>query len=71
MNLSTLLFGIAILIAGVFSIATSSIAIECYNKNEGLKNEKQANFTYLVINLISAIVMVLAGFASMFFGVTM
>jgi flagellar basal body-associated protein FliL len=48
-----------ILLSGVFSIATTSIAIECYNKNEEHKTENPSNFGFLTINLIAAIILVL------------
>lgn len=69
MNTQMLLTAISLLLVGIFSIATSSIAIECYNKEEHktFKTEKTDNFNFVIVNLVSAIVMVLVSFASIYF----
>jgi cytochrome bd-type quinol oxidase subunit 1 len=63
MNPKMLSTALAMLIAGIFSIATSSIAIECYNQDSSkdFKASKQNNFNFVVINLVSAIITVLLG----------
>lgn len=70
-----LMAAFALLLAGIFSIATTSIAIECYNenynKNEETKKKKEGNFTFVIINLISAIFTVLLAFACMYFSFQM
>lgn len=71
MNLRTIaiLIGLSIIIAGIASIATSSIGIQAYNKCDSpkLKEEHPRNFKYLVINLILAIFLTLVGFAVSFY----
>jgi MFS family permease len=56
-----------ILFGGIFSIATSSIAIECYNKNEEHKRNNSSNFGFLTINLITAIIIVLISFILLYY----
>lgn len=53
------LFVMMLIFGGIFSIATSSIAIECYNTYSEIKESKQNNFTFLVVNLVSAIFTIL------------
>ena len=69
--MNTQMFGTAIslLLVGILSIAASSIALECYNKNESMKNEKKDNYNFLIVNLVVAIIMVLVSFASMYLAV--
>jgi hypothetical protein len=57
----------SMLLGGIFSIATSSIAIECYNKNETIKKEKENNFNFLISNLVCAILLVIVGCLSIYF----
>lgn len=57
----------SMLLGGIFSIATSSIAVECYNKNESLKKEKQTNFNFVVSNLVCAIILIIVGCISIYF----
>ena len=61
---------IAIVVAAIFGIATSSIATECFNKNESFKNEKKDNFNFVVINLVCNIVMLLLGFGCIYMAAT-
>lgn len=70
MNSQMFLTAISLLLVGIFSIATSSIAIECYNKNETMKNEKKDNYNFIIVNLTFAILMVLVSFASAYFAIT-
>lgn len=72
MNSKIVATAFALLIGGIFSIATSSIAIECYNKpgNEGFKDEKKNNFNFVVINLVSAILLTLVGLFCVYAGFT-
>lgn len=51
-----------IIIFCIFTIAVSSIGIECYNSNEAHKDEKKANFGFLICNLVVAILMILSTF---------
>ena len=61
MNFHLFVFGIFLLITSVMSIATCSIAIQCYNncENPKMNTEHPQNKTFLVINLILSIAMVL------------
>lgn len=69
MNTQLMILAIIMLVAGIASIATSSIGIQAYNKcdNPNLKNEHPANFKYLVVNLILAIALVLGSFATFYY----
>lgn len=64
MNLHMLIFGFFIIATAIMSIATSSIAIQCYNKcdNPNMNTEHPRNKTFLIINLIMSIGMVFASF---------
>jgi uncharacterized membrane protein YfcA len=70
MNL--LIFGIALLITGIFTIAQSSIAIEChYAQTEKFKNDKKNNFNFTIVVLVSAILAVLSGVFGIYAGMRM
>jgi uncharacterized membrane protein YidH (DUF202 family) len=56
MIIKTIIFGILLLILAVFAIATSSIGIQCYNKNEATMKEYKGNRTYIITNLVFAII---------------
>lgn len=64
-----MILGIIMLVAGIASIATSSIGIQAYNKCDkpNLKEDHPSNFKYLVFNLILAIALVLGSFATFFY----
>lgn len=70
MNINLLVTALALLIGGIFSIATSSIATECYNNNSAFKDTKKDNYTFLIVNLVSAILTVLIAFSSMYMAAT-
>lgn len=59
-----LVFGIFLLITAIVTIATSSIAIQCYNKcdNPNMNVEHPRNKTFLIINLVLSIGLVFASF---------
>jgi hypothetical protein len=61
-NMRMMSTAIAIVIAAILGIATSSIASECFNKHESYKTEKKSNFDFVVINLVCNILMLLLGF---------
>lgn len=69
MNTQMFLTAISLLLVGILSIATSSIAIECYNTNESMKTDKKDNYNFVIVNLTFAIIMVLVSFASAYFAV--
>lgn len=68
MNTTILIAACAILLTAIMGIATSSIAIECYNKNPDFKNEKQSNWVYTIVNLVSNILMILVAMVCMYLG---
>ena len=72
MNIKMLMVACALLIGGVFSIATSSIGTECYNadQNKSFKDSKITNFNFLIVNLVSAILMTLIGALSIYLALT-
>ena len=48
-------------IACIFSIASTSMGIQAFNENKTWKEKHQNNFTFLIINLVvSIIVLILA-----------
>ena len=55
-----------LLVTGVMSVTTTSMAIECYNIYADFKKSKGDNYNFLVVNLISAIFMILMSFAMFF-----
>jgi hypothetical protein len=69
MNTQMFLTAISLLLVGILSIATSSIAIECYNANETMKNTKKDNYNFIIVNLTFAILMVIVSLASAYFAV--
>lgn len=69
-NMKMMVTALAIVVAAIFGIATSSIATECFNKNESYKNEKKDNFNFVVINLVCNIVMLLLGFGCIYMAAT-
>lgn len=71
MNVKLLLAAISLFITGILTVAVSSIAIECFNKNEGFKKEKQSNFDFTVTVLVSSIMMVIAGAGSIYLAAQM
>ena len=64
MDFNLLIFGIFLLITTIISIATASIAIQCYNACDkpDMNAEHPRNKTFLVINLVLSIGMVFASF---------
>jgi hypothetical protein len=65
MNLTNFAISFFILIFCVFSIATSSIAIECYQTSD-LRNKKQGNWIFIITNLVAAILFSLLAMRSMY-----
>ncbi len=59
MEISEVTLMIISIIACIFSIASTAIGIEAYNKDETLKKSKASNFNFLVINLVVAIAVLL------------
>ncbi len=46
-------------IASILSIASTSIGIQSYNKNDAWKKEHLTNFNFLVINLVVSILILI------------
>lgn len=59
-----------LLSAGVFMVATSSIATECYNANESFSKSKRDNFVFLIVTLVVAVLIILSAFGSIYLGLT-
>lgn len=57
---------IIMLIAGVFYIATSSAAIQCYRSNEVYKNDNTPTYNFIIVNLVSAILTVILAFVGLY-----
>lgn len=65
-----LMIACATFISAIFGIAASSIATECFNKNESYKTEKKSNYDFIIFNLVCNIIMVLLGAGCMYLGAT-
>jgi hypothetical protein len=65
MDLIKFTIPIIILIFAIFSIATSSIAIECYNQSP-LKENKTGNYNFIIINLVFSIILALLSIRNMY-----
>ena len=71
MNIKTILIGFAFLIVSVLSIASSSIAAECYNSDEkgtDLKAKKETNFKFIIYHIVGSVILVLISFMLIFIG---
>lgn len=55
----------SILVAAIFLIAANAIAAECYDKNPDYKATKASNFNFTVVNIVSAVALVLFSIYSM------
>lgn len=64
--LKKILISLSMIVVGIFTIATSSIAIECYNKNTGFKETKKPNFNFVIATLVMGILSVLSAFVIIF-----
>lgn len=70
MNINIIMAACAILLTAILGIATSAIAIECYNQNAAFKEEKRSNWIYTITNLTCNILMVFVAFTCMYLGAT-
>lgn len=70
MNSKVLSTASLLLSAGVFMVATSSIATECYNVNESFSQSKRENFTFLIVTLVIAVLIIISAFGSIYLGLT-
>ncbi len=53
--------GLSLLVVGIFTIATSAIAIECYKKHNDFKEGKKHNFNFIIATLVMGILAILSG----------
>lgn len=68
MSDNKLLFaGIGLLIGGLLSLSTSAIGTQCYNENEEYGKSKGSNKSFLIFNLIVAILTVLSAIAAIYY----
>jgi hypothetical protein len=61
--------GFIALISAILTIATSSIAIECYNIC-GLKETKYTNWVFVICNLVFGILLLLVSFPLLYSGIS-
>ena len=59
---------LCLLVSGIFYIATSSIAIQCYNQQT--PPVTGTNYYFVIFNLISAILVVLSAIIAMYMYLT-
>ncbi len=57
--------GLVMLIIGVFTVAVSSISIQCFNKHKDFKTEKETNFNFTIVALASGVLTILIGSSAM------
>lgn len=62
-------YSVLLLIIGIFSTATSSIAIQCSNSNPEFKVEHPSNFNFIVVNLVSAVSGILIAIIGIFLSI--
>lgn len=60
MNISSMFYAFFLMIIAVFSVAASSIGIQCYSDKE-----KGTNYNFLIANLVMALLLMLSAFGSM------
>jgi cell division protein FtsW (lipid II flippase) len=65
-----LAFTILLLIAGISQIAASSIGIQCMNKNSGYKDDHPNNSSFLISQLVTAILITIVAIGGIYLAVT-
>jgi cell division protein FtsW (lipid II flippase) len=65
-----LAFTILLLLAGVFHIATTSIGIQCSNANPSYKEEHPSNSSFLISQLVCAILITILAIVGIYLAVT-
>jgi len=58
-----IIFAIVLILMAIFSIAASSIGINCYNSNGDFKSKHGKNYGFMVFSLIMAILLLILGVA--------
>jgi hypothetical protein len=67
-NSQLLSTGMIFLISGIFGIATSSIATQCYDDNKVYKDSKKDNYSFVLVNLVCNIFILLLSLYSLYLG---
>ena len=70
MNLELFSYAFILLIAGIFSIATSSIGLQCSASCNDYKSAHSSNYTFLTVNLVSAILVALIAIVGIYLAAT-
>lgn len=65
-----LAFTLLLLIAGVSHIATTSIGIQCANENSGYKEKHPSNSSFLISQLVTAILITILAIVGIYLAVT-
>lgn len=65
-----LAFTILLLIAGISQIAASSIGIQCMNKNTSYKDDHPNNSSFLISQLVTAILITIVAIGGIYLAVT-
>ena len=65
-----LAFTLLLLLAGAFHIATTSIGIQCANENPGYKEQHPSNSSFLISQLVSAILITILAVVGIYLAVT-
>lgn len=58
-NWGALFTRLAVLIIIIISLANSAIAMNCYEQNEALKQEKKNNYTFVFVNIVVQAILIL------------
>jgi len=66
MDLTNFAIAFLILISSILSIATSSIALECYQKYPDMKTQKTGNFYFTISNIAFSSILTLLCLRSMY-----
>ena len=56
-------------IASIFSIASTSIGIQAFNDDKAFKIKNKSSFTYLIINLVVSILVLLFSFVAIYLNI--
>jgi hypothetical protein len=66
MEIPEIVILIVAIVACIFSIASTAIGIQAFNENLSWKDEHKSNFTFLIINLVVSILVLLLSFVGLF-----
>jgi|LakMenEpi03Aug12_release.lakeMendotaPanAssembly.Ray.scaffolds.fasta_scaffold17114_12 hypothetical protein len=66
MNINNFAIAFFVLTFTCLTIATSSIAVECYHKTPGLKEDKIGNYYFILTNLSVSVIISLISLKSMY-----